>query len=237
MKSLSMAAGACLVLGMLAGSARAAIVVDGNYDVDYGGPTASVAADAAAPTGNFATPGPTNAIPYSIYLNDQSGFLYGLLRADPSTATTIGSRFANLYFDLDPVNGNGSDLGFEVFNDRAFIPDVGGYSAALGLSFAVSADGLGLEFAIPNADLTGPIAGLSYFPGQAFDDPIVLRLSQSFGLSVAGGDSYGPNRLGEISLGGSVPESSTWAMMILGFAGVGFMAYRTRKSGLILPAA
>ena len=27
----------------------------------------------------------------------------------------------------------------------------------------------------------------------------------------------------------AVPEPSTWAMMILGFAGVGFMAYR-RKS-------
>ena len=28
-----------------------------------------------------------------------------------------------------------------------------------------------------------------------------------------------------------VPEASTWAMMILGFAGVGFMAYRRKKQG------
>jgi hypothetical protein len=35
---------------------------------------------------------------------------------------------------------------------------------------------------------------------------------------------------------GSVPEPSTWAMMILGFAGVGFMAYR-RKSKPALMAA
>lgn len=34
----------------------------------------------------------------------------------------------------------------------------------------------------------------------------------------------------------AVPEPSTWAMMILGFAGVGFMAYR-RKSGLATMAA
>ena len=33
-----------------------------------------------------------------------------------------------------------------------------------------------------------------------------------------------------------VPEPSTWAMMILGFAGVGFMAYR-RKSKQALMAA
>jgi PEP-CTERM motif len=31
---------------------------------------------------------------------------------------------------------------------------------------------------------------------------------------------------------GGVPEPSTWAMMILGFAGVGFMAYRRRNSAL-----
>ena len=37
----------------------------------------------------------------------------------------------------------------------------------------------------------------------------------------------------------AVPEPSTWAMMILGFAGVGFMAYRrSRKDqGLALAAA
>jgi hypothetical protein len=38
------------------------------------------------------------------------------------------------------------------------------------------------------------------------------------------------------SLTGTVPEPSTWAMMILGFAGVGFMAYR-RKSKPALMAA
>jgi len=34
----------------------------------------------------------------------------------------------------------------------------------------------------------------------------------------------------------AVPEPSTWAMMILGFYGLGFMAYR-RKSGATLSAA
>jgi hypothetical protein len=35
---------------------------------------------------------------------------------------------------------------------------------------------------------------------------------------------------------GAIPEPSTWAMMIVGFAGVGFMAYR-RKSKSALMAA
>jgi outer membrane lipase/esterase len=34
----------------------------------------------------------------------------------------------------------------------------------------------------------------------------------------------------------AVPEPSTWAMMILGFAGVGFMAYRRSRKGLALAA-
>jgi PEP-CTERM motif len=35
-----------------------------------------------------------------------------------------------------------------------------------------------------------------------------------------------------------VPEPSTWAMMILGFAGIGFMAYRrSRKNAMALTAA
>jgi hypothetical protein len=34
----------------------------------------------------------------------------------------------------------------------------------------------------------------------------------------------------------AVPEPSTWAMMILGFCGLGFMAYR-RKDKLALSAA
>lgn len=35
----------------------------------------------------------------------------------------------------------------------------------------------------------------------------------------------------------SVPEPSTWAMMILGFSAVGFMAYRRRNQGTPLTAA
>ena len=35
----------------------------------------------------------------------------------------------------------------------------------------------------------------------------------------------------------AVPEPSTWAMMILGFAGIGFMAYRRRKSTVALAGA
>ncbi len=36
--------------------------------------------------------------------------------------------------------------------------------------------------------------------------------------------------LGTVDVAPAVPEPSTWAMMILGFAGIGFMAYRRRSN-------
>jgi hypothetical protein len=35
----------------------------------------------------------------------------------------------------------------------------------------------------------------------------------------------------------AVPEPSTWAMMILGFAGIGWMAYRRKQNGPALRVA
>jgi hypothetical protein len=55
----------------------------------------------------------------------------------------------------------------------------------------------------------------------------VINVS-SFGI----GNPFG----GEMAISAAVPEPSTWAMMILGFAGIGFMAYR-RKSNPVSMAA
>jgi hypothetical protein len=93
---------------------------------------------------------------------------------------------------------------------------------------AVSDNGDTIEFAIPYADLMQPIAGLNYYPDQTFPtsgDPVVLRLSQSFGYSVAGGASYGDERLGSVTLTGaeSVPEPFSAALFGTGLAGLGLV--------------
>jgi hypothetical protein len=46
-----------------------------------------------------------------------------------------------------------------------------------------------------------------------------------------------PNITGTITLTAAVPEASTWAMMLLGFMGVGFIAYRRKNSGPTLRLA
>ena len=45
------------------------------------------------------------------------------------------------------------------------------------------------------------------------------------------------NGLDNVVITTAVPELSTWAMMILGFCGVGFMAYRRKQNGPALRLA
>jgi opacity protein-like surface antigen len=232
MKSMLLAAAAAIVF---ASPAAAQITVDGNYDAAYGAATSTVAFDPAQASFNFGAPaGFSETSNYSIYLRGDAGFVYGLLRADRVT----GLPFANLYFDLDYQTRSGSDLGFEITNDRAFVPGVPGYAENLaGLEFAQAADGMGVEFRIANSLFTGPIAGLSYNPNVVFPaegGSIRLNLSQSFGYAVAGGaTTYGTARLGVVTLDAAVapvPEPATWAMMIMGFGLVGGAMRRRRTS-------
>jgi hypothetical protein len=66
--------------------------------------------------------------------------------------------------------------------------------------------------------------------------PPILECSE-FGISLNGDDQVTSATFSNISLTDSpavqaVPEPSTWAMMVLGFAGVGLLSYRrTRRNG------
>jgi len=81
--------------------------------------------------------------------------------------------------------------------------------------------------------------------GFSFDDPPILTYLDANGNIVPDLVLYNSELNGIIPLSGqqfaafdvsSVPEPSTWAMMILGFCGIGFMTYR-RKLRLALMAA
>lgn len=78
----------------------------------------------------------------------------------------------------------------------------------------------------PSGIATG--TATTFLDPYLFLDPSLVAL----GYSIITSDGIGNN----LTVNGAVPEPSTWAMMILGFAGVGFMAYR-RKSKTALMAA
>ena len=223
-----------LAFSLAACPVMAAPIVDGVLGSGEYGPAKSVVGyNPSAATSNFGAPTNQNAsVGYSIYMTSTATGLFGLLQADPGGGgSAAGVGFANLYFDLDPQNVNGSDLGFEINNARAFIPGIAGYAATPSLDFSVSGDGNVIEFSIPADLLTGPMAGLNYYSGQVFptagDPAIVLRLSQSFGYSVAGGASYGTGRLGSVNLVFDTPEPAS--MAIFGVALVGLVARRRHR--------
>jgi hypothetical protein len=75
-------------------------------------------------------------------------------------------------------------------------------------------------------------SGNNFFTLQSGSGEII----QSVSIAAVNGlfSDVRQERLGDITAQAAVPEPTTWAMMILGFAGVGFMAYRRRSNGVAI---
>jgi hypothetical protein len=92
----------------------------------------------------------------------------------------------------------------------------------------------------PNAFLTlaaggGSVTLLEGTTATSFaEDSFIFTGTGSDTLSISGQTTPSEWFVDDITLStvtSAVPEPSTWAMLILGFAGVGFMAYRKNRSG------
>ena len=73
------------------------------------------------------------------------------------------------------------------------------------------------------------VVALTSLPAAA--SPYTSMVVFGDSLSDSGNVALVPPALGGGSIPSAVPEPSTWAMMILGFFGVGFMAYRRKSQG------
>jgi PEP-CTERM motif len=77
--------------------------------------------------------------------------------------------------------------------------------------------------------------------GNATSNAIVISVPDASVTSSSTGGSGGPSTSvngGNAAAGAvsTVPEPSTWAMLLLGFAGIGFMAYRRKAKPALMAA-
>jgi len=59
--------------------------------------------------------------------------------------------------------------------------------------------------------------------GSSLGPNVDLTVAYSLMANGPGGFDF------DFAVGGAVPETSTWAMMLIGFGGLGFLSYRQRK--------
>lgn len=221
----------CLAVVAFPQFATASIAIDASLaDVEWSAATVeNVEFNPGALTSNFGTPTNQNhLVAYDILTVGDANYFYVGIRALASTSVPV---FANLYFDL--TSPPGSDLGFEIFNNIAFIPSTGVNAPVTGiLSAKTGGDGITpavIEIAIPWSIFTtnNGVPGLTYAGATS---QVQLRLSQSLGYSVAGGASYGDDRLGTLAVPGAVPEASSLVTFgVLALVATGGVLVRTRK--------
>ena len=218
----------------------APVGMDGSIGAEWAGASlVSAGFDSAAATGNFGTPGTNNHVTaYDIRMRRDSEWLYAAVSTQGG-GDASAVMFSNLYFSLrygaGTYGSSGSSIGFEVTNNRAFKPGGDGSyfndtGADLIRSVSSTSDTLDvLEMAIHLSVFTDNALGVASYglPGGETAAGIRLNLSQSFGYSVIGGDSYGDARLGFVDLpAAEVPEPASWALA--GLALLGLAASRRR---------
>ena len=153
--------------------------------------------------------------------------LLAVMVASPASAALLnfqltGSQQASFQIDTEtaPNFFNTSSLiGNQVRFDNV-TGIFGGVSGLASISFGTNL--------IADLNINGTALGFTQLSGNGPDlftgnpaDPVFTL--GSFNLS---NPFFGQNDVLTISAVAAVPEPSTWAMMILGFAGVGFVAYR-----------
>jgi hypothetical protein len=185
--------------------------------------------------------------------SDPNGTGYGGIYYDYSTSPILLNSITNLSADFQMTQGtigggaprfsigdttnNSSNEAYIYFGTPAGggsftdplpgqLQNTGNYASLLSTDIRVQVNGF-------NGDSTG--AGYETWSQFIANDGLALVGFVS--LDVDGGFSATQqalvNNFTVTSLAGAVPEPSTWAMLILGFAGLGFMAYR-RKNKMAL---
>jgi hypothetical protein len=110
-------------------------------------------------------------------------------------------------------------------------------------SVSILGDMLGLNFGTVTlsaydylGNLLGTVSDTDHYSGATLAVNFAGIHSVRFSGSATNTVGFDNFTFGELTAVNAVPEPSTWAMMILGFAGLGFMAYRRKRDESALAA-
>ncbi len=148
----------------------------------------------------FARSGVNDAFSFSFLAGETISGLPANFAVDPSPATVNNSPFGNFTYGIKFTSGTNSPTSTLTFE----LTDSGTLSASDFRLSTIPADN-----------------GSHTFDAAYFSADILYSPPDGSAIDPAVGATLAP-------VVAAVPEPSTWAMMVLGFAGVGFMAYRRR---------
>jgi hypothetical protein len=152
------------------------------------------------------------------------------------TLSLIGSVGGSIQGSVGTWNGPAAPaVGFgsptTLFTSAAIVTGIGGGDYTFNPNVSVTAGSQYVLFlSVHGLDATTTTAMPTAFSGATGIDYFVWNNTSSPYGNSAWNYFFATNNVAtSYTVSSAVPEPSTWAMMILGFAGVGFMAYR-RKS-------
>jgi hypothetical protein len=175
---------------------------------------------------------------------------------DGTSGTAVGSfysaqgiTFSNALFEnFGPLPGGTAPNAISSGGGTVFGPDdpiIGTFSGTVNFVSITGLDvgGAGVEIEafdaanhlIGNSEFFGSGAGVGTFADISVSATGIASFKLFQPLSSGGANAFGDGvAFDNLTFSTSaVPESSTWAMMILGFAGIGAMTYRRRKSAML----
>ena len=159
---------------------------------------------------------------------DEGSTIHAVNVATDTTLPDFGSTFGTNGFALReiPKGPDAGDVLVAAGNQISLLTSTDvllkSYTDPLGANgqwFALNLDPNGTSF-WSGDDTNGEIAQFDIATGAVLQSRLTCGGSCLFGLSVAGEIS---------SVNPGVPEPATWAMMLIGFTGLGFLGYRSSK--------
>lgn len=187
---------------------------------------------ASATTYNFTEGSTNNAVQNFSFTTSLSGAALDNLAA----GTNITSSVTPFFFPVNTTTNLHQDrAGFPLANNNASGPlsiRIGTNASGQITSWTISENFFASYPAFPGENPNDFFADYTVTTTNT-GDTVTLTNEHDAGFSPA---SF-TTGTGSFAMASPVPEPSTWAMMILGFVGLGFMAYRRKQNGSAFSAA